>query len=173
MSKILAFAGSNSSTSINHQLLRYIQSGHLPDMHLVELRLFEIPMYSMDTELNSGIPQTVQNLHAEIQNSDVLLLSTSEHNGSYTSYFKSTIDWLSRFDREFVKEKKVFICGTSTGRGGAQGSIESSVKILKRLGAEIVTTYSLPSFEYVFEEGKLVEEHEERLKEMIRQIKST
>jgi chromate reductase len=170
MSKILAFAGSNSSTSINHQLLQYIQTHHLPNLHLIELHSFEIPMYSIDVEQNKGIPQTIKNLHEEIQNSDYLLVATSEHNGSYTSYFKSTIDWLSRLDRDFVKGRKVFICGTSPGRGGALGSIESSKKIFERLGAEVVTTYSLPSFGHSFEDGKLIEENELKLKEFIVKI---
>ncbi len=172
MSNILAFAGSNSSTSINHQLLKYIQNNYLPDLNLIELRSFEVPMYAMDTELNSGIPLTVQNLHAEIQNADRLLLSTSEHNGSYTSYFKSTMDWLSRFDRDFVKEKKVFIAGTSPGRGGAANSIELSKRLMERLGASVQETFSLPSFGHVFENGKLIEEHESRLADFITTVKS-
>lgn len=165
MSKMLAFAGSNSSTSINHQLLKYIQSHHLPNIHLIELRSFEIPMYSIDVEKNTGIPQTIKNLYEEIQNADSLLVSTSEHNGGYTSYFKSTMDWLSRLDRDFVKGKNVFVCGTSPGRGGAQGSIESSKKIFERLGANVIATYSLPSFGHSFEDGKLIEEHALKLKE--------
>lgn len=172
MSNILAFAGSNSSTSINHQLLKYIQNNYLPDLNLIELRSFEVPMYAMDTELNSGIPLTVQNLHAEIQNADRLLLSTSEHNGSYTSYFKSTMDWLSRFDQDFVKEKKVFIAGTSPGRGGAANSIELSKRLMERLGASVQETFSLPSFGHVFENGKLIEEHESRLADFITTVKS-
>lgn len=172
MSKILAFAGSNSSTSINHQLLKYIQKHHLSDLHLIELRSFDVPMYSMDVEKHTGIPQTIKNLYEEIQNAALLLVSTSEHNGSYTSYFKSTLDWLSRYNRDFVKEKKVFICGTSTGRGGAQGSIESSKKIFERLGGEVVATYSLPSFGHSFENEKLIEEHELKLKEFIVKIEN-
>ncbi len=165
MSKILAFAGSNSSASINHQLLEYIRKEYLPGMDLLELRKLNVPMYAIDTEKNTGIPSCIKELHARIKDADVLLVATSEHNGSYTSYFKSTMDWLSRFDREFVKGKKVFICGTSTGRGGAKGSIESSQKIFERLGAAVVATYSLPSFEYVFENGRLIKEHELQLKE--------
>ncbi|NGF77117.1 NAD(P)H-dependent oxidoreductase [Fluviicola sp. SGL-29] len=172
MAKILAFAGSNSSSSINHQLLKYIQSNYLPEMKLVELRSFEVPMYSMDTELNSGIPLTVQKLHVEIKHADLLLLSTSEHNGSYTSYFKSTMDWLSRFDRDFVKEKPVFIAGTSPGRGGASNSIELSKRLMERLGATVKQTFSLPSFGHVFENGKLIEEHESRLADFITTVKS-
>lgn len=172
MSKILAFAGSNSSASINHRLLTYIKKEHLPDLHLLDLRSFNIPMYSMDTEKSTGIPQCIKDLLEEIKNADCLLLATSEHNGSYTSYFKSTIDWLSRYDKEFIKGRKVFISGTSPGRGGAQGSIELSKRLLERLGAEVVETFSLPSFEHVFENGKLIEEHELRLKEFVTRVNS-
>lgn len=167
MSKILAFAGSNSSASINHKLLEYIKAAHLPELHLLELRSLEVPVYSIDKEKESGIPQPVKNFYTEIKGADTLLVASSEHNGSYTGYFKSVIDWLSRFDREFVKGKKIFIAGTSTGRGGAKGSVESSKKVFERLGAEVVSTFTLPSFEYVFENGELVEEHHERLVEFL------
>lgn len=170
MSKILAFAGSNSSASINHQLLKYIQTNHLPNLDLIELRSFEIPMYSIDVEQKTGIPETIKNLYEKTQNTGSLLVSVSEHNGSYTSYFKSTMDWLSRLDRDFIKEKKVFICGTSTGRGGAKGAIDSAVNIFERLGAEVMATYSLPSFGHSFEGEKLIEEHELKLKEFSAKI---
>lgn len=167
MSKILAFAGSNSSSSINHQLLHYIKENHLSELGLKELRTLNVPMYSIDEEKELGIPQCIKDLYEEIQQSDSLLIATSEHNGNYTAYFKSTMDWLSRFDRNFVKDKRVFICGTSTGRGGAQGAIESAVKLVERFGANVPATYSLPSYEYSFENGKLIEEHALKLKEFI------
>lgn len=170
MTNILAFAGSNSSTSINHQLLEYIKKYYLPEIDLLELRSLNIPMFAIDDEKNSGFPQTIKDLTERISNASVILLSTSEHNGNYTSYFKSTIDWISRYNREVFKDKKIYICGTSPGRGGAQGSIESATKLLTRLGSEVVVTYSLPSFEHVFENGRLLEEHEERLKEFISKI---
>lgn len=169
--KILAFAGSNSSTSINHQFLEYIKKFHLPEMDLLELRSFNVPMYAIDEEKTNGIPQSIKDLSEQIKNASILLISTSEHNGSYTSYFKSTIDWISRFDKELLKEKKVCICGTSPGRGGAQGSIESSVKLLTRQGSEVLATYSLPSFEHVFENNRLIEEHELRLTEFVLNLK--
>lgn len=170
MSNILAFAGSNSSASINHQLLIYIQKEYLPALNLLELRKLEIPMFAIDVEKNSGFPDSVVQLMDQIKQADTLLLSTSEHNGSYTSYFKTTIDWLSRLDREAFKGKKILIAGTSPGRGGAGGSIELSKRLLERLGAEVVATFSLPSYEHVFENGKLIEEHETRLKEFITKL---
>lgn len=170
MPKILSFAGSNSSTSINYNFLQYIKQYYINDMELLDLRTFEVPMYSIDQENESGIPKTVIELNNQIKNAEILLLATSEHNGSYSSYFKSTIDWLSRLDRDFCKDKVVIIVGTSNGRGGAASSIELSKRLMERLGAHVIGTFSLPSLGHVFENDRLIEEQELRLSQFISQL---
>lgn len=167
MSKILAFAGSNSSSSINHAWLMYIKEHHLSEIDLIKLSDLAIPMYSIDVEKEFGIPPVIKELCIQIENADVLLISASEHNGSYTSYLKSTIDWISRSNRELLKGKTILITGTSSGRGGASGAIELTQRLLERLEADVKATLSLPSWEYVFENGKLIEEHQTALKNFL------
>ena len=51
MAKILAFAGSNSSTSINYQLVKYTASlieNH--EIQLMNMSNYPFPMYSEDAE---------------------------------------------------------------------------------------------------------------------------
>jgi chromate reductase, NAD(P)H dehydrogenase (quinone) len=169
--KIIAFSGSNSSQSINFALLEYIKSYHLPEMEILDARKMNVPMYGIDAENESGIPSTIQELYQQIQSADVLLVACTEHNGNYTSYFKSTMDWLSRLDYSFVNGKTIYLVGTSTGRGGAGLSIQATTAIFERFKANVMATFSLPSYNHAFEEGRLLKKEEERLTQFISQIK--
>ena len=55
--KILAFAGSNSSRSINKQLVSYVLT-YFTDAQtqLVDLNDYEMPIFSVDRESKDGIP---------------------------------------------------------------------------------------------------------------------
>ena len=173
MSKIFAFAGSNSSTSINHEWLKYIKANGLSEMEICDLPKRNIPIYDMDTEKEQGIPAVVIELFNQIDAADIIVVASSEHNGSFTSYMKSTMDWLSRYNRDFIRDKKVFITGTSPGRGGAASSIEASKSLLTRFGAKVVATMPLPSWGHAFENGKLLEENQLALNNFLSQIKNS
>ncbi len=57
MKKILAFAGSNSSTSINFHLLTHVANriqGH--KVKIQDFTQYELPLYSADREKERGIP---------------------------------------------------------------------------------------------------------------------
>ncbi len=93
--KIIAFAGSNSSQSINHALLSYIamKNNHI---ELIRLSDYDVPMYSIDIEQADGIPQATQSLNEKLQTADRLIIGVAEHNGNVSAFFKNHIDWLSR-----------------------------------------------------------------------------
>ena len=61
MKKILAFAGSNSKTSINKQLATYAASlvGNA-EVNVVDLNDYPLPLYGIDLENVSGIPENAQ-----------------------------------------------------------------------------------------------------------------
>src|ERR1700741_3651055 len=102
--KILAFAGSNSSTSINKKLVVHTTS-YFPgnDIQVLDLNDYEMPLYSKDRELRDGIPQLAYDFAAKIDESDFLIISLAEHNGNYSVAFKNIFDWLSRIqDRPAV-----------------------------------------------------------------------
>lgn len=171
MSKIFAFAGSNSSKSINHQWLEFIKANGLSEMEICDLPKRNIPIYDMDTEKEHGIPEVIIDLFKLIDEAETIVIASSEHNGSFTSYMKSTIDWLSRYNRDFIRDKKVFITGTSPGRGGAASSIQASKVLLERFGANVVATMPLPSWGHAFENGKLLEENQVQLDSFLNEIK--
>lgn len=155
MAAILAFAGSNSSTSINFALVKYTAS-LLAEHHvqLVNMANCPFPMYSEDYERENGFSNSLVELQGDIQKADGLIISVNEHNGNPSAYFKNLIDWLSRLDRKFLTDAKVLLMSTSKGRRGATGSLEVVKNIFPRFGAEIITTFSLPSFYDNFDKSR-------------------
>ena len=157
MKKTIAFAGSNSSKSINHQVVSYIAT-LAENIEVIRLTNYETPFYSADLEEESGIPVSIIDLNNKLVTADRLIISVAEHNGNLTAFFKNIIDWLSRNDRDFLKGKEVILLSTSPGKAGASSSLNIITNMLPRFGAEIKASISIPSFYEVFEEGKLSDE---------------
>ncbi|ALM06945.1 NADPH-dependent FMN reductase [Sediminicola sp. YIK13] len=177
MATILAFAGSNSSTSINFKLVKYT-SGLIQqnEVKVMDLSLFPVPMYSADTENDHGYPEDVVGLQKDIKNADGLIISVNEHNSGPSAYFKNLMDWLSRVDKRFLEEKKIFLMSTSPGKRGAISSLTYVKDTLPRFGGEIATTFSLPSFNDNFDpekgilDGELKVEHQEALADFLKTL---
>lgn len=165
MAKILAFAGSNSSTSINYELVRYTVSligDH--EVQLLNMADYPFPMYSEDHERTEGFSNSLMELRNDIQEVDALVLSVNEHNSNPSAYFKNLIDWMSRLDRKFLSHKKVLLMSTSPGKRGGIGALEVVEKIIPRFGAEVIVTFSLPSFSTNFDDSKGMVDSEVRRK---------
>ena len=63
MKKIIAFAGSNSSTSINHALVSHLASTiENCDVTVLELTDYPLPMYGQEIEAKEGFPDTLVSL---------------------------------------------------------------------------------------------------------------
>ncbi len=155
MGILLAFAGSNSTTSINLKLVRHTAS--LIKAHSVQtldMSRYPFPMYSIDAEKENGFSNSLIELRDDLKKADGLIISVNEHNGAPSAYFKNLFDWFSRLEREFLDGKKVFLMATSPGKRGAISALEEAEKLLPRFGATVVTTFSLPSFGTTFDERK-------------------
>ncbi|PKB00434.1 NAD(P)H-dependent FMN reductase [Flavobacteriaceae bacterium MAR_2009_75] len=147
MAKILAFAGSNSSKSINYELVKFTVS--TIEDHKVEvlnMANFPFPMYSEDHESENGYSNSMIELKNDISEADGVIISVNEHNSNPSAYFKNLLDWLSRLERNFLQDKPVLLMSTSKGKRGAAGAIEVVKNLLPRFGAEVVGTFSLPNF---------------------------
>lgn len=155
--KIIALWGSNSSTSINKALIHYVTS-LIKDVEILNLTEYNLPLYSFDIEKNKGFPESLKALDEKLKTADKLILSVAEHNGNLTAFFKSNIDWLSRYDREFLKDKKILLLSASPGKMGAANSLKIAKNTLPHFGAEIIATYSVGDFYNVFQDGKLVDD---------------
>lgn len=159
MKKILAFAGSNSSTSINHQFITHISNrinGH--EIKIIKLMDYEIPMFSVDKQNNDGIPLDIQVIKNLISEHDALMISVNEHNGTVSAFFKNILDWLSRLDKNFLADKKILLISTSPGARGAASSLEYTKEILPRFGGQVIESFSFPSFNDNFENDTIQNE---------------
>lgn len=158
MKKILAFAGSNSSTSINHALVENIAS-KLDDSEVTVIKLdnYELPIYGEDLEKDQGFPEPLERLLQEVKAADGLIISVNEHNGSVSAFFKNVLDWLSRIEYKFLAEKKVLLMSASPGKRGALSAYEYTKGVLPRYGAEVMDGVNFPSFpqNYSEEEKKI------------------
>lgn len=159
--KIIAFGASNSSTSINKQLATWVAS-QIPDagVTILDLNEYEMPIYSKDRESESGIPELAQNFKNQLKSADGIIISFAEYNGSYTSAFKNIHDWISRFGKPIWPDVPMFLLATSPGGRGAQLALKNATTSFPHQGANVVASFSLPSFGTTFKEGKGIVEEE-------------
>ncbi|CAM3508186.1 NADPH-dependent FMN reductase [Zobellia roscoffensis] len=155
MAAILAFAGSNSSKSINYQLVKYTTS--LMDNHTIQLLNmvnYPFPMFGEDYERDNGYSNSLVELKDDMAKADGIIISVNEHNSGPSAYFKNLTDWLSRVERKFLDGKPVLLMSTSGGQRGGITALEATKTVLPRFGAEVVATFSLPSYSANFKEGE-------------------
>lgn len=158
MAAILAFAGSNSSTSINFSLVRYtvtLVQDHV--IHLKDMAQYPFDMYSADRQKENGFSPALEAFREEVVWADGIILSVNEHNGNPSAYFKNLLDWLSRMDRKFMDGKPVMLMSTSGGKRGGRGSLQVCMELLPRFGAHIVSHFSLAGFHENFGEAGILE----------------
>ncbi|MCL3780718.1 NADPH-dependent oxidoreductase [Prolixibacteraceae bacterium JC049] len=148
MKKVLAFAGSNSSKSINKRLVEYAASLlSRTDVKIIDLRDFEAPIYSMDMEEETGAPVAMKELNKLFNECDGFIISAPEYNSGITPVLKNTIDWISRVERPTFKNKPVLLMATSAGGRGGKTNMEHMATLMPRWGGELVASFSLPNFQ--------------------------
>lgn len=167
--RILAFAGSSSSTSRNKQLVEFVlQNFSEFDINLLNLNEFEMPLFSVDRE-KLGYPREAREFLDQISQCDVIICSLAEHNRSFTVAFKNIFDWCSRIELEVFQKKPMFLMSTSTG-AYAGGNVMATAKThFPRFGADIKQTFSLPTFDENFDSslGIVNTDYLQELKEKI------
>lgn len=144
--KIIAFGGSSSKNSINKKLATYT-SNLFQDVtvEILDLNNYEMSVFSVDKEEN-GFPNEAQNFLNKIEEADLLVVSLAEHNGAYTAAFKNILDWASRINGKVFQGKKMLLMATSPGARGGQSVLEIAKDRFPRHDANLVGTFSLPSF---------------------------
>ncbi len=157
MKQIIAFAGTNSKTSINKKLAEYAAS-LLENVEATTLDLndFELPLYGIDYENEHGIPENAHKFLKLIQSTDGIILSLAEHNGAYATVFKNIFDWMSRIDGKLWSEKPMLLMATSPGARGGATVLEVAKGRFPYMGGNIVADFSFPSFYDNFSENKII-----------------
>ncbi len=151
--KIVAFAGSNSSQSINKKLVKHVLSYFKnAEINLLDLNNYEMPIYSADREKNDGYPKLAHDFLEQLKNSDAIILSLAEHNNSYSTAFKNIFDWCSRIDKTLFQNKPMLLMSTSPGGFGGGNVMNAAKAFFPKCGANIIDTFSLPSFPKNFTE---------------------
>ena len=174
--KIIAFAGSISSDSINKKLVEYVASkfdGH--DVEILDFNDYEMPFFSSDREKKIGVHPLAQKFADKIDASDLIVMSLAEYNSAYTAAFKNVFDWVSRIkDRKHFGDKPVFLLSTAPGSGGGKNVSEIFMKRAPFSGANVLTNFVLPKFKETFEDGKGIIDDEKRteFEEKLQLVKS-
>ena len=167
--KIFAFAGSNSSTSINKQLVKFVlKSFDKHEINLIDLNDYDMPIFSVDREKN-GFPKEAQLFLDNIAASDIIICSLAENNRSYSAAFKNVFDWASRINVKVFQDKPMLLMTTSPGGYGGGNVMAEAQKFFPQFGAIIKETFSLHKFYENFDQnnGVISPEQLDNLKKKI------
>lgn len=145
--KVIAFAASSSSRSINKQLVTYA-CGLLRDaeVEILDLNDYELPLFSVDREEELGQPPLAQSFLQKISESDGIIISFAEHNGAYSAAYKNLYDWVSRIQPKVYQDKALVLLSTSPGGRGGTSVMELALAQIPRFGGTVKASVSVPSF---------------------------
>ncbi len=171
--KILGFAGSARSASLNKLLLAVAADGARAagaDVTLVDLRDYPMPIYDGDDEIHSGIPHNALALRALIAGHDALLVATPEYNGSIPALLKNVLDWCSRpVNGEDgllpYRNKPVALLTASVGPFGGIRAAAHARAIFNKMGALVLPDeVLLPKAQQAFDaSGNLIDDISSKL----------
>ena len=150
--KITTFGASSSKKSINKTFAFYTaQQFENATIEFLDLNDYSLPLFSVDLEIEMGIPQNAKDFYLKMFNADLLVISLAEHNGSYSAVFKNLLDWISRFEGKVFANKKMFLLATSPGGRGGESVLNAALSRFPIHAAEIIEHFSLPNFEANFD----------------------
>jgi len=144
--RILAFAGSLRSASLNRKLLAVAVAGARSagaEVTTIDLREFALPLYDGDLEAAQGIPPAARRLKDLFIEHQALLIACPEYNSSITAVLKNTLDWISRQDGAEsglvpYEGKVAGLFSASPGPFGAVRSLEAVRGVLMSLGCMVI-----------------------------------
>jgi chromate reductase len=154
--KIIAFGASTSKHSINKEFAAYVAhtlAGTNDHVEVLDLNDYPLPLFSVDLEKETGVPQAAKTFIDKLQEADLLVVSMAEHNGAYTAAFKNLLDWASRHKANVFDTKHMLLLSTSPGARGGKGSLEAALGRFPRHGAVVLGSFSLPSFNDNYQKG--------------------
>lgn len=157
--KILAYAASNSSQSINRKLVDHavqvLKAEILPgaEVETIDINDYEMPIYSIDREMADGIPAKAQQFYDKIGGADALLVSYAEHNGYYTAAYKNIFDWVSRVDQKIYQGKPKIVLSASPGPGAGANVTGAVAASAPFFAADVRATVNVGHFGENFDEA--------------------
>ena len=149
--KVIAFGASSSRTSINKKLATYTANLAATTnsdikVEVLDLNDFELPIFSQDKEIELGQPEAAKAFFDKLGESDAIIISFAEHNGSYTAAYKNLFDWASRINQKVFQSKPMLLLATSPGPGGAASVLAAAVGSAPYFAGDVKASLSIPSF---------------------------
>jgi chromate reductase len=174
--KLLAIGGSNSKNSINKAFAYFTaQLFEGASISKFDISQLDIPLFSVDKESEIGISTAVIEFANQIDDTDLIVLSLAENNGSFNVGLKNLLDWTSRIkDRKTFNGKPMLLMATSPGARGGISVLESAKILFPFAGAKVLATFSLPEFYKNFDplKGITNEVYLKDLTEIVKKLKS-
>jgi len=166
--KIVAFAASSSSKSINKKLAAYA-AGLLEgsSVDVLDLNDYELPLFSQDKEAELGQPGLAKAFLSKLGACDAIVISFAEHNGSYSAAYKNLFDWCSRIMPKVFQNKPMVLLATSPGGRGGVGVLTLAINAAPHFDGVVKGNFSLPSFYENFD----VEKNELKNADLLGQLK--
>jgi chromate reductase, NAD(P)H dehydrogenase (quinone) len=171
--KIIAFGASSSKNSINKQLATYTANQFKnASVEILDLNDYELPIFSVDKETETGIPQLANDFYNKLGIADLIVISFAEHNGAYSAAFKNIFDWASRINSKTFQEKPMLLLATSPGARGGSSVLEIAKNRFPFQGGVVKGTFSLPSFYENFDvsSGIINPDYKKQLLDIIKSI---
>ena len=178
--RILAFAGSLRSDSVNKKLVKVAANaaGEVgADVTFADLKDYPLPVFDQDVEAE-GTPQTVIDLKKLMIECDGFLIASPEHNSSVTAALKNAIDWASRPSEgesmlaAFRGKTAAIMSASPGGTGGMRGLVHIR-SILGNIGVIVLPhQVAVPGAFGVFDEsGAMTDDRQrERVESLARSL---
>ncbi len=129
--KLIALSGSTRRNSLNRAVLAtaaIAASSAGAEITLIDLNDYELPLFNQDLEDAAGLPEAAKRLKSVFRAADGILLTSPEHNSSYSAVLKNTIDWCSRAESDdepalsaFLGKSALLLAASPGPIGGLRG----------------------------------------------------
>lgn len=140
--KLLVMDGGISKDSLNQKLYKAMKSHAPKGIEIVDYPIENLPFFSQDLE--SDLPQEVQDFKKLVKGSDAVLFITPEYNRSIPGVLKNAIDWASRpYGKSEWDKKPAGVMGASVGNIGTFGAQHHLRQVLAYLN---MPTMGQPEF---------------------------
>jgi chromate reductase len=157
MKKIIVIGASSGIKSINKDLVTYTSSliDNIEPLHIDISTFNTTPLFSPEHKEEFGSPNEIIELADLFNTCDGFMISFAEHNGSFVASYKNVIDWISVQGKNMFNHKPMLLMSTSPGPRGAKAVLESAVNYYPKMGGNVCSQFSLPSFHDNFKDNEI------------------
>lgn len=178
MKKIIGICGSLRKGSYNKILLNialdYLKSiGY--EVKLIDLNLYQLPLFNADIEVKSGLPENVRELKEILNSSTEIVIASPEYNSAISGALKNFIDWCSRKSKpeevaiSCFRDKRALILSTSPGKLGGLRGLYCLRDILENMKITVIPEFlAFPGADVIFQDNSFVDNKDKiKLKKVI------